>query len=172
MVLPALFITVPGDTLSAAAGELLSGRLTAGAIRLALGLFVLGLIVIGIVAAANLTGDVDALSETLPAPDLPLLVVLAGWVVFSAGLVLAFNAPPTVFWWLVPSVLAAFLLQQGVTRVAGAVLGTLVAARPRGLRQPPRREPPSPAAAGPRPRRLLRPHRRRAGRPRRHRRAG
>lgn len=127
MVLPALFITVPGDTLSAAAGELLSGRLTAGAIRLALGLFVLGLIVIGIVAAANLTGDVDALSETLPAPDLPLLVVLAGWVVFSAGLVLAFNAPPTVFWWLVPSVLATFLLQQGVTRVAGAVLGTLVA---------------------------------------------
>src|SRR5215213_4191909 len=35
IVLPALFITVPGDTLSAAAAELLGMRLTAGAARLA-----------------------------------------------------------------------------------------------------------------------------------------
>ncbi|MFC7496377.1 MULTISPECIES: threonine/serine exporter family protein [unclassified Nocardioides] len=127
MVLPALFIAVPGDTLSAAAGELLSGRLTAGAVRLVLGLFVLGLIVIGIVAGANVTGHADLLSETVPDPDLSVLVVLAGWVVFSAGLVLAFNAERSVFLWLVPSVLATYLLQQGTTRLAGAVLGTLVA---------------------------------------------
>ena len=37
--LPALFIVVPGDTLSAAAGELLSGRLTTGAIRMIVGFF-------------------------------------------------------------------------------------------------------------------------------------
>jgi uncharacterized membrane protein YjjP (DUF1212 family) len=127
LVIPALFITVPGDTLSAAAGELLGGRLTAGVVRLGLGLFVLGLIVIGIVAAADVTGHLDALSETLPPPDLPYLVTLAGWVVFSAGLVLAFNAEPQVFLWLVPSVIVTFLLQQGATRLAGAVLGTLVA---------------------------------------------
>ena len=43
------------------------------------------------------------------------------------GLVLAFNAEPGVLLWLVPGVIGTFLLQQGVTRLAGAVIGTLVA---------------------------------------------
>ena len=127
MVLPALFIVVPGDTLSAAAGELLGGHLTAGTVRLVYGFLVLGLIVIGIVAATGVTGNGDALVETLPPPELPLAVVLVGWVVFSVGLVLAFNAEPGVLVWLVPGVIGTFLLQQGVTRLGGAVMGTLVA---------------------------------------------
>ncbi len=127
VALPALFIVVPGDTLSAAAAELLGGRLTAGAIRLIFGFFTLGLIVIGIVAAAGVTGHSDALVETMPAPELPYAVVLAGWVVFCVGLVLAFNAEPSALVWLVPSVLGTFLLQQGATMLAGAVVGTLVA---------------------------------------------
>ena len=127
VALPALFIVVPGDTLSAAAAELLGGRLTAGAVRLIFGFFTLGLIVIGIVAAAGVTGHIDALAETLPPPDLPYAVVLAGWVIFCLGLMLAFNAEPAVLVWLVPSVLATFLLQQGATMLAGAVVGTLVA---------------------------------------------
>jgi len=127
LVLPALFITVPGDTLSAAAGELLTGRLAAGAVRLVLAFFTLGLMVVGLVAAAEVTGHPDLLTETLPDPELSYGVLLAGWVVFSAGLVLCFNAEARVFVWLVPSVLATFLLQQGSTRVVGAVLGTLVA---------------------------------------------
>lgn len=48
-------------------------------------------------------------------------------MVFSVGLVLAFNAELGVLLWLVPGVIATFLLQQGVTRAAGAVIGTLVA---------------------------------------------
>ena len=127
MVLPALFIVVPGDTLSAAAGELLDGHLTAGTVRLVFGFLTLGLIVIGIVAATDITGHGEALVETLPPPELPLVIVLAGWVVFCAGLVLAFNAEPGVLLWLVPGVLVTFLLQQGVTRLAGAVIGTLLA---------------------------------------------
>ncbi|MDH2415996.1 threonine/serine exporter family protein [Nocardioides sp. CER19] len=127
LVIPALFITVPGDTLSAAAGELLTGNLTAGAVRLVLALFVLGLIVVGIVAGAGVTGHVDALSETLPEPALPYVVLLAGWVVFAGGLVLAFNAEPLVFVWLVPSVIATYVLQDGATRLGGSVVGTLVA---------------------------------------------
>lgn len=51
-------------------------------------------------------------------------MVLASWVVFSAGLVLAFNADSRVLVWLVPSVIGTFLLQQGGTYVAGSVLGT------------------------------------------------
>lgn len=127
LVLPALFITVPGDSLSAAAAELLGGRITAGAIRLLMGLFVLGLVVVGVVAATNLSGDADLLTETLPEPELSLLGILGGWVVFCAGLVLAFNAETTVFWWLVPSVIGTFLLQQAGTQVAGTVAGTLLA---------------------------------------------
>jgi uncharacterized membrane protein YjjP (DUF1212 family) len=146
LVIPALFITVPGDTLSAAAAELLTGHLTAGAVRLILGLFVLGLIVIGIVAAAGVTGHMEMLSEDLPEPALPYAVLLGGWVVFSAGLVLAFNAEPLVLAWLVPSVIATFLLQQGATRVAGAVVGTLVAGAVLGafanLVDPARKAPP------------------------------
>jgi uncharacterized membrane protein YjjP (DUF1212 family) len=127
MVLPALFIVVPGDTLSAAAAELLEGRLTAGAVRLVFAFFTLGLIVIGIVAATGVTGHGEALVETLPPPELPYVVNLAGWAVFCVGLVLAFNAEPPALLWLVPSVIGTFVLQQGVTRLAGAVVGTLVA---------------------------------------------
>ena len=127
LVIPALFITVPGDTLSAAAAELLAGSLSTGAVRLLYGLFVLSLIVIGIVAAAGVTGHMDALKETLPPPELSVGVVLAGWVVFCVGLVLAFNAQPSVTVWLVPTVIATYLLQQGATRVGGSIVGTLVA---------------------------------------------
>lgn len=127
MVLPALFIVVPGDTLSAAAGELLGGWFTAGSIRLVYALFTLGLIVIGIVAAAGVTGHGDTLFETLPPPQLPLAVILAGWVVFSVGLVLVFNAEPGILGWLVPSVLGTFLLQQAATWLADDIVGTLVA---------------------------------------------
>jgi hypothetical protein len=119
MVLPALFIVVPGDTLSAAAGELLSGRLTAGGIRLVFAFFTLGLIVVGVVAAAGVTGNGHSLAETLPPPNLPYLVILAGWVVFCVGMVLVFNAEPAVLTWLVPSVLGTFLVQQGVTALFG-----------------------------------------------------
>ena len=127
IVLPALFITVPGDTLSAAAAELLGMRLTAGAARLVFAFFTLGLIVIGIVAAAGVTGHVDYLFETVPPPQLHWLVVILAWVVFCVGLVLAFNAEPRVLPWLIPSVIVTFLLQQGVTVIAGSIVGTLVA---------------------------------------------
>jgi uncharacterized membrane protein YjjB (DUF3815 family) len=127
IVLPALFIVVPGDFLSTAAAELLGGRLTAGSARLVFGFYVLGLIVIGIVAAAGVTGHLETLSETVPPPQLPELVVVAAWVAFSTGLVFAFNAELRVLWWLIPSVIGTFLLQQGATLVAGSVVGTLVA---------------------------------------------
>jgi hypothetical protein len=53
--------------------------------------------VVGVVAAAEVTDHPELLSETVPPPDLSDPVLLAGWVVFSVGLVLAFNAEPSVF---------------------------------------------------------------------------
>jgi len=127
IVLPALFITVPGDTLSAAAAELLGMRLTAGAARLVFAFYTLGLIVIGIVAAAGVTGHIDDLFETVPPPQLPELVIIVAWAVFCIGLVFAFNAELGVLGWLIASVIGTFLLQQGATIMAGSVVGTLVA---------------------------------------------
>ena len=112
--------------MSAAAAELLGGRFTAGSARLVFGFYILGLIVIGIVAV-GVTGHLEYLSETVPPPQLPELVVVLAWVAFCAGLVLAFNAELNVLWWLIPSVIGTFLLQQGATVVAGSVVGTLVA---------------------------------------------
>ena len=60
-------------------------------------------------------------------------MILAGWVVFCVGLVLVFNAEPAVLFWLVPSVLGTFLLQQGATRLAGEIVGTLVAGAALGV---------------------------------------
>lgn len=40
---------------------------------------------VGIVAAVQVTGHGGVLTETLPPPDLPLVVILSGWVVLSAG---------------------------------------------------------------------------------------
>ena len=85
VVLPALFITVPGDTLSAAAAELLGGRFSAGSARLVFGFYILGLIVIGIVAAVGVTGHLEYLSETVPPPQLPELTRLRPYHTLSGG---------------------------------------------------------------------------------------
>ncbi|HVD22198.1 MAG TPA: hypothetical protein VNC23_03815 [Lapillicoccus sp.] len=105
----------------------MGGRITTGAIRLVSAFFVLALIVVGIVGATQVTGHGDALFETLPEPRLSFWVLMLAWVPFAVGLALAFNAPAELLVWLIPSVIGTFLLQQGATRVGGAVFGTLVA---------------------------------------------
>jgi uncharacterized membrane protein YjjB (DUF3815 family) len=127
VVVPALFVVVPGDYLSAAAAELIAGRITAGATRLVYAAFVLALLVVGIVAGAEMTGNENLLTETPVSPQLPFIAVLLAWVVFAVGLVLAFNAHPSALPWLIPTVLGTYLVQQGTTRLVGDITGTLVA---------------------------------------------
>jgi uncharacterized membrane protein YjjP (DUF1212 family) len=127
VVVPALFIVVPGDYLSAAAAELIAGRITSGATRLVYAALVLALIVVGIAAAAEITGNDRLLTETPVEPTLPFIAVVLAWVPFSVGLVLAFNAPLAALPWLVPTVIGTFLVQQGATRLVGDITGTLAA---------------------------------------------
>jgi uncharacterized membrane protein YjjP (DUF1212 family) len=127
VVIPALFVVVPGDYLSAAVAELLGGHLSAGAVRLVYAALLLGMLVVGIVGAAQLTGREQALAETAITPELPFLVVVLAWIPFSVGLVLAFNGYPSMVPWLVPTVIGTYLLQQGATRLGGDITGTLVA---------------------------------------------
>jgi uncharacterized membrane protein YjjB (DUF3815 family) len=133
VVVPALFVVVPGDYLSAAAGELIAGRISAGATRLLYAALVLALLVIGIAAAAEITGREKLLTETPVTPTLPLVVVTLAWIPFAVGLVLAFNAHLSALPWLIPTVIGTFLVQQAATKLVGDITGTLVAGIALGL---------------------------------------
>ena len=90
------------------------------------GFLTLGLIVIGIVAATGVSGHGDVLTETLPPPGCRSARSWpAGWCSVRASS--ARSTPARVRVWLVPGVLGTFLLQQGATHLAGAVIGTLMA---------------------------------------------
>ena len=128
VVLPALFVVLPGDTLSAGAGELLAGRITSGTGRLVWSFLILAQMVVGIVAAAEVAGaGAAALTEQEVPAQLPFLVVLLAWVPFTVGLALVFRARASDFGWVLAGVLGTFLAQQAVTRAVGDVTGTLVA---------------------------------------------
>ena len=127
VVVPALFIVVPGDYLSAAAGELIGGRVAAGATRLVYAAFVLALLVVGIAGGAEITGRTDLLEEHPVTPTLPFAVVVLAWIPFSIGLTLAFNAHLSALRWLIPTVIGTYLVQQGATELVGDITGTLVA---------------------------------------------
>ncbi len=127
VVVPALFVVVPGDYLSAAAGELIAGRISAGASRLLYAALVLALLVIGIAAAAEVTGNDRLLTETPVSPTLPFAVVTLAWIPFAVGLVLAFNAHLSALPWLVPTVIGTYLVQQAATKLVGDITGTLIA---------------------------------------------
>lgn len=133
VVIPALFVVVPGDYLSAAACELIAGRISAGATRLLYAALVLALLVIGVAAAAEITGKHKLLTETPVTPTLPFIVVTLAWVPFAVGLVLAFNAHLSALPWLIPTVIGTFLVQQGATRLVGDITGTLAAGIALGL---------------------------------------
>jgi uncharacterized membrane protein YjjB (DUF3815 family) len=148
VVLPALFVVLPGDTLSAGAGELLAGRITSGTGRLVWSFLILAQMVVGIVAAAEVSGaGAAALTEQEVPAQLPFLVVLLAWIPFTAGLALVFRARRSDLGWVLVGVLGTFLAQQAVTRAVGDVTGTLVAGAllgayatwvSRSVRRPPR----------------------------------
>jgi uncharacterized membrane protein YjjP (DUF1212 family) len=128
VVIPALFVVLPGDTLSAGAAELLAGRITSGTGRLVWSFLVLAQMVVGIVAATEVVGPgLEALTEQEVPAQLPFVAVLLAWIPFTAGLALVFRARASDLGWVLGGVLGTFLAQQAVTRAVGDVTGTLVA---------------------------------------------
>ena len=128
VVIPALFVVLPGDTLSAGAGELLAGRITAGTGRLVWSFLILAQMVVGIVAAAEIAGvGAQALTEQEVPAQLPFVVVLLAWIPFTAGLARVFRGRVTDRGGVLGGGLGTFLAQQGATRAVGDVTGTLVA---------------------------------------------
>ncbi|MER6672137.1 hypothetical protein [Streptomyces sp. NPDC000983] len=98
LMLPALFFFVPGDYLSAATAELAAGLITTGAIRLVHSVFLLLQLYVGVLLGVFVTGtSTRALFDIAATSDLPPWALFLGWIVFTAGTVLAFGIPRRYF---------------------------------------------------------------------------
>ncbi|MFJ4810599.1 threonine/serine exporter family protein [Streptomyces longwoodensis] len=129
LMLPALFFFVPGDYLSAAAAELAAGLMTTGAIRLVYAVFLLVQLYVGVLLGVALTGSsTRRLFDVVAVADLPRWALFCGWVVFTAGTVLAFAVPLRLLPVLLGLVYLTVGVQSLVTKAAGEMAGTFVAA--------------------------------------------
>jgi uncharacterized membrane protein YjjP (DUF1212 family) len=129
LMVPALFVLIPGDFLCAATAEIAVGQLTPGAVRLAQAAFTLVELAVGVVIAAEVSGvGADALFDSAVAPVLPFWLVAVSWVPFTLGLVLTFSARMRDLPWILGLTYLAWFVQLGVTRWAGPTAGTFAAA--------------------------------------------
>jgi uncharacterized membrane protein YjjB (DUF3815 family) len=130
LMVPALFVLIPGDFLCAATAEIAVGQLTPGAVRLAQAAFTLVELAVGVVIAAEISGvSADALFDSAVPPVLPFWLVAVSWVPFTFGLVLTFSARVRDFGWILALTYLAWGVQLAVTRWVGPAAGTFVAAR-------------------------------------------
>ena len=129
LMVPALFVLIPGDFLCAATVELAVGQITPGAVRLAQAAFTIVELAAGVVIAAELTGvGARSLFEAVVPPTLPYWLILISWIPFTFGLALTFSARMRDVPWILALVYLAWGLQLGVTRAVGPTVGTFVAA--------------------------------------------
>ncbi|NUR89246.1 MAG: threonine/serine exporter family protein [Nonomuraea sp.] len=128
LMLPALFIVIPGVYLSAASAELAVGRISAGATRLVWATFILVQIVIGVELAAQATGaGRQALFEASQPGTLPFWFILLAWIPFSVGLAWTFNASMRNVPLMAALTMGTYLLYAGFAKLGGDLVGTLVA---------------------------------------------
>ena len=129
LMVPALFVLIPGDFLCAATAEIAVGQLTPGAVRLAQAAFTLVEIAAGVLIAAEISGvGTGGLFETSVPPVLPVGLIVASWVPFVFGLALTFSARMCDVPWVLALTYLAWGVQFGVTRWIGPTAGTFVAA--------------------------------------------
>jgi uncharacterized membrane protein YjjP (DUF1212 family) len=114
LMIPGLFILIPGDLLCAATAEIAVGQFTPGAVRLAQAAVTLVQLAAGVIIAAELTGvGLTALSQ--PAPpghSLPGWLIVVAWIPFTFGLALTFNARMRDVPWMLLLVYLAWGVQE------------------------------------------------------------
>jgi uncharacterized membrane protein YjjP (DUF1212 family) len=114
LMIPGLFILIPGDLLCAATAEIAVGQFTPGAVRLAQAAVTLVQLAAGVIIAAELTGvGLKALSQ--PAPpghSLPGWLIVVAWLPFTIGLGLTFNARMRDVPWMLLLVYLAWGVQE------------------------------------------------------------
>jgi uncharacterized membrane protein YjjP (DUF1212 family) len=129
LMVPALFVLIPGDFLCAATAEIAVGQLTPGAVRLAQAAFTLVEIAAGVLIAAEVTGvgTASLFESTVPAV-LPYWLIVISWIPFVVGLALTFSARMRDVPWILALTYVAWGVQLGVTKWVGPTAGTFVAA--------------------------------------------
>jgi uncharacterized membrane protein YjjP (DUF1212 family) len=114
LMIPGLFILIPGDLLCAATAEIAVGQYTPGAVRLAQAAVTLVELAAGVIIAAELTG-VGLAALTQPAPaghSLPDWLIAVAWIPFTIGLGLTFNARMRDVPWMLVLVYLAWGAQE------------------------------------------------------------
>ncbi len=147
VMVPALFVMIPGDFLCAAAAEIAVGQFTVGTIRLVQSAFILAQLAAGVVIGAALSGAGTAsLLDSSTVNNIPWAVTVLAWIPFTLGMALTFSARWRDVGWLLFGVYLAWGVQLGVTIAFGSAAGTFVAAAvltlagvllARGARRPP-----------------------------------
>ena len=114
LMIPGLFVLIPGDLLCAATAEIAVGQFTPGAVRLAQAAVTLVQLAAGVVIAAELTGvGLRALSQPAsPGHSLPDWLVAVGWIPFTIGLALTFSARVRDIPWMLLLVYLAWGVQE------------------------------------------------------------
>ena len=115
LMIPGLFILIPGDLLCAATAEIAVGQFTPGAVRLTQAAVTLVQLAAGVMIAAELTGvGLKALSQppALSASSLPNWVIAVAWIPFTFGLALTFNARMRDVPWMLLLVYLAWGIQE------------------------------------------------------------
>ncbi|MGA2835279.1 MAG: threonine/serine exporter family protein [Acidimicrobiales bacterium] len=129
VMVPALFVMIPGDFLCAAAAEIAVGQFTVGTIRLVQSVFVLLQLAAGVIIAAGVTGAGTAsLISSSTVDNIPWVVTAAAWIPFTIGMALTFCARRRDIGWLLLGVYVAWGVQLLVTWSFGDAAGTFVAA--------------------------------------------
>jgi uncharacterized membrane protein YjjP (DUF1212 family) len=114
LMIPGLFILIPGDLLCAATAEIAVGQFTPGTVRLAQAAVTLVQLAAGVIIAAELTGvGLKALSQPVPpGHSLPNWLIAVAWIPFTIGLALAFNARMRDVPWMMLLVYLAWGVQE------------------------------------------------------------
>lgn len=129
VMVPALFVMIPGDFLCAAAAEIAVGQFTVGTIRLVQSFFILFQLAGGVLVGAFLTGvGTNALVSSTTVTNIPFFVVALAWIPFTIGLALTFCARRQDLGWLLGGVYVAWGVQLLFTWLFNATAGTFLAA--------------------------------------------
>ena len=129
VMVPALFVMIPGDFLVAAAAEIAVGQFTVGTIRLAQSTLVLFELAGGVLIGAALCGvSTSDLIAATTVNNLPFWILAVAWIPFSIGMALTFCLRRKDFLWLLGGVYVAWGVQLFGTWTLGTTTGTFLAA--------------------------------------------
>jgi uncharacterized membrane protein YjjB (DUF3815 family) len=129
VMVPALFVMIPGDFLCAAAAEVAVGQFTVGIIRLLQSFLVLFELAAGVIIGAAISGvGSSSLISSTTVDNMPWVVTVLAWIPFTIGMALTFCARPRDVRWLLLGVYLAWSTQLLGTWFFGDAAGTFIAA--------------------------------------------